>query len=368
MPPPFSTSEQPSRRPGLRLWGGILLLLSGLLWADKWYIDYQKALSALKGGNWTGALSHLDAALAKRDRPKYQARTVGMEFIDYFPHYYRGLAHYRLGQLQAAQEALERSRSFGESTRIPALAEELETMLRDCRQRLERSQNKDEPPVQARDDLAETPQNAAAEKKAERLKEPGPVATQPEERHVQPEIRKSGPDPRPPKEEARRTEIAQPPVDALTQTKTTLLTEGRRLLAARDLDKAELKFTALLQLDGQDVGALRGLAASLRARRVMHINQGIRHYFAGDATRARILLEESVASDETDPRDAARAHRFLAVIAAEAILVDGDPGGTLRERARHHLRLGVGDASMTLSPRHFSPRLLRLLEEIRQEN
>lgn len=357
MRPPFSASEQTRVSRLFFAWAVLLLLLQGGLWADRWYVDYEKALSAVKGGKWGEALLHLDAALAGRDKPKFKARTIGLEFVDYFPYYHQGLARYRLGNLQGALLSLEQSRQYGESLRDAEIARDLEAMLADCRERLAR---KVEPAISKEPQKAE-PQAAVIENKASS----GPPMQ--ESSTLEKTAQATGEPIRLPEPKAQK---AVEPVprgeDVLDQTKAGLLAEGLKLLRGRELDQAELKLTTLLQLDAGHAAALDGLARSRRARRVIHINQGISFYFSGDLERARIILEESLAAEDTDPRDLPRVHRFLAVIGAEKMLRDGEPTGALREDVHRHLLLGAGD-SAAFDARYFSPRLLALLQQIGQE-
>ena len=49
-----------------------------------------------------------------KEKPNANARTYGMQFIDYIPYFYRGVAYYQTGELDKAKADLETSQSFGE--------------------------------------------------------------------------------------------------------------------------------------------------------------------------------------------------------------------------------------------------------------
>jgi hypothetical protein len=58
---------------------------------------------ALKGkDDWQRALDSFVNALDSRDRPQKFSRIYGMWFIDYYPYYNIGLAHYNLGNWKCA--------------------------------------------------------------------------------------------------------------------------------------------------------------------------------------------------------------------------------------------------------------------------
>lgn len=70
-----------------------------------WYYHYELGL-ALKGkDDWQRALDSFISALDDRDRPQKFSRIYGMWFVDYYPYYYIGLAHYHLGNWKCADSS-----------------------------------------------------------------------------------------------------------------------------------------------------------------------------------------------------------------------------------------------------------------------
>lgn len=75
----------------------------------RWYDYYERALSCMDSGCNQAALEDLQEAIRRREGDQRRARTVGMHFIDYFPHREKGLIHYLEGDYAAAKTELERS-------------------------------------------------------------------------------------------------------------------------------------------------------------------------------------------------------------------------------------------------------------------
>lgn len=79
-----------------------------------WYRHYEFGLRAIESSEWRRAIDELRAAIEGRPEPSGNARTYRMRFIDYFPYYYLGAAHYSLGETDRAREYLERELEHGE--------------------------------------------------------------------------------------------------------------------------------------------------------------------------------------------------------------------------------------------------------------
>ncbi len=82
--------------------------------AATWYESYDEAEKAIAGEDWSGAVRHLNAALAARPSSGANVRTYGMRFIDYFPYLKLGIAYFHLGQNDAALQAFETEQRQGE--------------------------------------------------------------------------------------------------------------------------------------------------------------------------------------------------------------------------------------------------------------
>ena len=114
----------------------MLVMVTGQTYGQKWFEQYRDGLRALENGANTEAVRCLRQAIAQRPESKAGARTYGVNFIDYFPYVYRGIAHARLGERSAALKDLEREHAAGEvyngksDTKAPALLRSLLAELR----------------------------------------------------------------------------------------------------------------------------------------------------------------------------------------------------------------------------------------------
>lgn len=96
---------------------------------DPWYVYYDRGLRAIERSDWDEALMQLDGALERKDRPSANARTYGMRFIRYFPHFYTGVAEYNRGRTAEALEAFRRSREAGEVRKSDRHEAQLELLM-----------------------------------------------------------------------------------------------------------------------------------------------------------------------------------------------------------------------------------------------
>lgn len=341
----------------------MVLCTVGLL-ADRWYRDYEKAMQAVKSNDWQQAVRLLQESLKKRDRPRQQARTVGLEFIDYFPYYYLGLAYFKLDRYAEAEDALEKSRLYAESLKVPALARELSDMLAHSRERLAAARSAMEQPAvennQARPVAVES-----AEKKEE---EKPPLADS---------LR---PEPEQPPRDQRKNEVQQSPVqtggaapgksdkpaDLLEKTVLELKKDVRDRVREQDFAGAERQLEILRQIDSGRNWALAGLEKIRLARSALQVNQGIRLYFEGDLEGAERLLLEVITQGEVSSTVLARAHQFMAAVFAERHLREPEGSGKFLSEMQGHLRRAASaDPESVFSPdrRFFSPELIRLIKE-----
>ncbi|MDX1571194.1 MAG: hypothetical protein R3200_11975, partial [Xanthomonadales bacterium] len=98
-----------ARRTGIVL---VLICLAGAAFAD-FKEDYDDALKAIEAENWADAAARLESAISDNGESQERVRMYGMRFIPYLPHYYLGLARYRLGDCQGAIDAWETALSQG---------------------------------------------------------------------------------------------------------------------------------------------------------------------------------------------------------------------------------------------------------------
>jgi tetratricopeptide (TPR) repeat protein len=67
-----------------------------------WYDDYDAGLIAAKKGNWSVVAQRMTAAIGQLKTENSKARTYGMDFRNYRPYYYRGVAYLNLGKYDQA--------------------------------------------------------------------------------------------------------------------------------------------------------------------------------------------------------------------------------------------------------------------------
>jgi hypothetical protein len=106
-----------------------------------WWEEYDDAMRAVDRANWTAALQHLEEAVRRNSKSSARARTYGMRFIEYFPYYYLGLAHYKLAtgrataatdinpHLAKALEYFSREKNSGAYRAEPSVARQLDFYL-----------------------------------------------------------------------------------------------------------------------------------------------------------------------------------------------------------------------------------------------
>ena len=67
-----------------------------------WYDDYDAGLIAAKKGNWSVVAQKMTAAINQQKNENSKLRTYGMDFRNYRPYYYRGVAYLNLGKYEQA--------------------------------------------------------------------------------------------------------------------------------------------------------------------------------------------------------------------------------------------------------------------------
>lgn len=80
--------------------------------SPRWWNYYKRGQSYAKKGCWLEAVEDFKTAIEQRQDDTYQARTYGLNFIDYFPHRELGIAYYKLGRYEDAIDQLQRSLEF----------------------------------------------------------------------------------------------------------------------------------------------------------------------------------------------------------------------------------------------------------------
>ena len=127
----------------------IFFLVAPLLLAeDPWYVDYQRGLDALQRGDGAAALPFFQSAAQKRPEPSVRAKTYGMVYIQYFPHFYMGKAYYLTGRYSEALNAFAAEERYGEINRVSLAFQEMRDLRQQASERLKRPDDRKPPPQQ----------------------------------------------------------------------------------------------------------------------------------------------------------------------------------------------------------------------------
>ena len=102
-----------------------------------WYYHYEVGLAMQKHRDWQRALDSMLTALDRRERPQKYTRIYGMWFIDYFPYYNIGLAHYHLKNWKCAVQSFRLSQMFEDIPRDAVQSYRLRELELEAQQRLQ---------------------------------------------------------------------------------------------------------------------------------------------------------------------------------------------------------------------------------------
>lgn len=97
----------------------LLLAVCSLSWAGgiMWYNYYETGQGYMKKGDYDRALMAFQTAVSQEYKDTQQARTYGMNFMEYFPHREMGICYYFIGDQANAQRELNLSQAFARSGR-----------------------------------------------------------------------------------------------------------------------------------------------------------------------------------------------------------------------------------------------------------
>ncbi len=84
-------------------------LLPGTIYAQEWYVNYEKGMDAYRNKHWQAAVQSLSEAIADQSDSKTHKRMPGLQFVDYYPYLYRGIAYYNLNEKEKARADLEKT-------------------------------------------------------------------------------------------------------------------------------------------------------------------------------------------------------------------------------------------------------------------
>jgi hypothetical protein len=399
----------------------LLLLLRGSALADEWYVSYGKGLEAFKKQQWKEAVSLLTDAIGEKSESRARAKTYGMQFIDYFPYVYRGVAYFKLNDREKAKTDLEKA----EEEAVVGDARDDENAARLLREYLDLVRRKSVPAAPQPDAgyaeglrLYNRKEYAAA---TEKLKAVPPSAREYSDAQKYADLAQR---------EVRNAEAAGAAKDLKGRTDKAFAA-GVQYFNGGALDNAESEFTTVVSLDGSRADARRYLAriktrreelaaasrrqptqteppapqgtstttpgSSLLQEAVTLFSQGkisraramfeeLRRTEPGNADAARYLqsIEETTrrtqqgitaffegeyqaaieklgesAKTETDN---AHLYAFLACSYAARYLLAGEEDGSLRDNAREaYSKVKSVDASYSLDKKFVSPRILTML-------
>lgn len=108
-----------------------LVLLSAGVAEASWYDDYDDGLKAARAGNWSVVVQKMSAAIKGAPKENNKAKTYGMNFINYHPYYYRGVANMNLGRYEEAIADFERTSGPG-----PENLGDLDTLMERAKKQL----------------------------------------------------------------------------------------------------------------------------------------------------------------------------------------------------------------------------------------
>jgi hypothetical protein len=399
----------------------LLVLLRGSALADEWYVSYGRALEAFKKEQWQEAVSLLTDAISEKSESRARAKTYGMQFIDYFPYVYRGVAYFKLNDREKAKADLEKA----EEEAVVGNARDDDNAARLLREYLDRVRKKSVPAVPQPDAgyaegmrLYNKKEYAAA---AEKLKGVPPSAREYNDAQKYADLAQR---------EVRKAEAAGAAKDLKGRTDKAFAA-GVQYFNSGSLDNAESEFTTVVSLDGSRADARRYLAriktrreelaaasrqqtikpvppapqetshatpgSSLLQEAVTLFSQGkisrargmfeeLRRTDPGNADAARYLQSieemtrrtrqgitaffegeyqsaiEKLGESAKTETDNAHLYAFLACSYAARYLLSGEEDGSLRDHALEaYGKVKNVDASYSLDKKLVSPRILSML-------
>jgi len=284
--------------------------------ADRWFESYEKGRVALNAGQHADAIRYLSEAIEQKPESKASARTYGVNFIDYFPYLYRGIAYVRVGKIALALRDLQAEERAGEvefakrDTRAQVL----------LRQQLEKCKN-----------LA-----SAGEKPRSTINAPKDTAT-----------------------------VAANPSDLRTPARTatdTLFDRAVAELGRGQLVGAQRLFNEVERFNRHYPGLEEHLR-TIRTRE-MEIKRGIGAFLRGEYQTAIDVLSPAAAG----AADVAQAHAFLGCSYTALFLLTGEEEeSALYEQAQKAFRSVKGiDARYQLDQKVISPVIRKVYESVQQ--
>ncbi|MEM8963710.1 MAG: AAA family ATPase [Acidobacteriota bacterium] len=352
-----------ARSKSLRRRVAVVLWLLGVFaatqsWADRWYIHYDRAETALEAEDWRLAVEELNQAIERRADSGARVRSYGMNLVDYFPYFKLGIAYVELDEVEAALQAFDTEERLGAVTGSSDAARS----MAGYRERAEQLQVAAAMSVEARREEVVREELAAARERADEGDYESAMAALDRVLAVSPDH----PEAQVLMDSVRQQAAAAAAVDR-TQTEVAELAEAARVDMENGSPRlAAVKLRRALRLSGNTAGtgdsfdgseirtALDGaeqavreeIAAEDRAESITRALEAARVYVArGELDAAQTELEVVAALDPNNAdaatlrrsiataRDEARTQAVLegGLAEATAFLTAGNPEAALRE-------------------------------------
>src|SRR5574341_1552141 len=106
----------------------LLLVLAVPIASAEWYKDYEEAIQFIKKRQCSDAIPLLISAVKEKKEEGTGIKFYGMNFGDYYPHYYLGSCYFQLTSYSAALAELETSENQGQIQRKKDLWNQLNQM------------------------------------------------------------------------------------------------------------------------------------------------------------------------------------------------------------------------------------------------
>jgi len=365
----------------------LLLLFTKVLYAAEWYENYENAKKAIDKQRWEQALNLLNSALDVKSKPRANAKTYGLRFIDYLPYLYRGIANYNLGDHVAAEVDLKKSNDFGQvgkSKRDKAAKKKLETYLNllAASQKSESEINMVKTTFNEAVDLFNQKNFEAAEKKFEAVlkqdpnysgaqiyleKIEGELVKVADLKSKQNEPPKKKPQTKKASEQVARLEPAKSILpgrsEKRTETKVLDLSfqEGLAFVEAGDLKAAKLKFNRVRKTTADYLEATEYLQKINTAEK--QVREGITSFFEGNNTESIKLLNKALVVYRTNPNVQVC---LGSAYATEYFLSGEEDKRSLQKALTQFENVKKLDPDYRLDSRFFSPRILELFAQADQ--
>jgi tetratricopeptide (TPR) repeat protein len=271
----------------------------------EWYDYYDEGLKLVRANRCPEALKQLQEAVRLKPNSALQARTYGMEFIDYLPYYYMGVCYLKAGDydgailrfnIEESKEAIKRTDLHRELVKLRAQADtdQRQEVARKARQAADRFLREGLDLEKARKYEEALTKLAQAEALAKGL-----------DTGIQRGVTEA-------RERIRATEKETADSTGRAQRIEQALAEGNRLLEAGKHTEAMMAFDSALGFDARNSRALEGrkaaqegiLASTTGEKRQAAFNRGKAFFEAGQYEQALAPLTDAAADPRsTEARD-----------------------------------------------------------------